>query len=115
MDTPLLLVVNFVDHEKSNFDKAIEMAKDRFGNNVTIVQYPVNEGTGFNSLVDVLKMKMYKYPADGGKPEILDIPVVGLFYWNRDDFVVNFSCIIHFHNTDWSCINKASSESWFRD
>ena len=74
LEKPLVLVVNFVDHEKSNFDKAIEIAKERFGNNVTIVQYPVNEGTGFNSIVDVLKMKMYKYPADGGTPEILDIP-----------------------------------------
>jgi len=74
LEKPLVLVVNFVDHEKSNFDKAIEMAKERFGNNVTIIQYPVNEGTGFNSIVDVLKMKLYKYPADGGTPEILDIP-----------------------------------------
>ncbi len=71
---PLVLVVNSVDHEKSNFDKAIEMAKERFGNHVSVVQYPVNEGTGFNSVVDVLKMKMYRYPADGGNPEIVDIP-----------------------------------------
>lgn len=71
---PLVFVVNSIDHEKSNFDKAIEMAKERFGNNVTVVQYPVNEGPGFDSIVDVLMMKMYKYPADGGTPEILDIP-----------------------------------------
>ena len=48
--------------------------KERFGHNVVLVQFPVNEGTGFNSVVDVIKMKMYKYPADGGKPEISDIP-----------------------------------------
>ncbi len=74
VNKPLVFVVNSVDHEKSHFDKAIEMAKERFGNHVTVVQYPVNEGTGFNAMVDVLKMKMYRYPSDGGTPDILDIP-----------------------------------------
>ncbi len=74
VNKPLVLVVNSVDNEKSNFDKAIEMAKERFGNHVTVVQYPVKEGTEFDALVDVLKMKMYRYPSDGGTPEIIDIP-----------------------------------------
>ncbi len=38
------------------------------------MQYPVNEGEGFNSIVDLLKMTMYKFPKDGGKPEKLAIP-----------------------------------------
>ena len=70
---PTIILVNQLDHEKSNFDKTIETAKDRIGSNVTIVQYPVNEGKDFNTFVDVLLMKMFKYPADGGKPEITDI------------------------------------------
>jgi elongation factor G len=71
---PMVLVINQLDHEKTNFEKCIETTKEFFGNNVTIIQYPVNPGPGFNSIIDVLTMKMYKYPADGGKPEILDIP-----------------------------------------
>jgi elongation factor G len=71
---PMIIVINQLDHEKANFEKCIESAKESFGNNVTIVQYPVNAGPGFNSIIDVLTMKMYKYPADGGKPEISDIP-----------------------------------------
>lgn len=71
---PMMFVINHLDHDKANFEKAIETLKQTFGNKVAVVQYPVNAGSGFNSLVDVLKMKMYKYPADGGKPEILDIP-----------------------------------------
>ena len=73
-NTPMVLVVNQLDHEKTNFEKCIETAKEFFGNNVTIVQYPVNSGPGFNTIIDVLTMKMYKFPAGGGKPEILDIP-----------------------------------------
>jgi elongation factor G len=71
---PLILVINGLDHEKANFDKAIEMMKDRFGTNVILVQYPVNEGVGFNSVIDVLKMKMLQYPKDGGTAKVLDIP-----------------------------------------
>jgi elongation factor G len=70
-----IFVVNHLDHDKSNFEKTIESAKERFGGKITLVQYPVNEGTGFNTIVDVLLMKAFKYPADGGKPEIIDIPV----------------------------------------
>ncbi|MEA1896990.1 MAG: elongation factor G [Bacteroidota bacterium] len=70
----LVFVVNSVDHEKSNFDKTIELMKERFGGNVVLVQFPVNEGVGFNSIIDVITMKMYKYGTDGGTPEILDIP-----------------------------------------
>ncbi len=73
-DTPLVVVFNQLDHENSNFDSALDQCKTAFGNKVTVVQYPVDAGPTFSCIVDVLKMKMYKYPKDGGKPEILDIP-----------------------------------------
>ena len=41
---PVIFVVNGLDHEKTNFDKSIEMMKERFGGNVTLIQFPVNEG-----------------------------------------------------------------------
>ncbi len=72
--TPILLVFNQLDHENSNFESALEQCKNTFGNKVTIVQYPVDAGPGFSSIIDVMKMKMYKYGRDGGKPEVLDIP-----------------------------------------
>ncbi len=71
---PAILAVNQLDHDKANFEKVIESLKQSYGSKAVIVQYPVNPGESFNSIVDVLKMKMYKYTADGGKPEILDIP-----------------------------------------
>ncbi len=72
--TPLVFVINQLDHENANFEQAVEQAKAAFGNKVTIVQYPVDAGPGFSSIVDVLKMKLYKYGPEGGKPEVLDIP-----------------------------------------
>lgn len=71
---PLILAVNGLDHEKSNFEKSLEMMKDRFGSNVILVQYPFNEGLGFNSIIDVLKMKMLQYNKDGGTATVTDIP-----------------------------------------
>ncbi|MGC1390392.1 MAG: elongation factor G [Bacteroidales bacterium] len=71
---PLIIVVNGLDHEKANFEKSLEMLKERLSNNVILIQYPVNEGTGFNSIIDVLRMKMLRYSKEGGKAEIVDIP-----------------------------------------
>ncbi|MDP4224679.1 MAG: elongation factor G, partial [Bacteroidota bacterium] len=71
---PLILVINGLDHEKANFEKSVEMMKDRLDNNVILIQYPLNEGIGFNSIIDVLKMKMLQYPKDGGAAKVLDIP-----------------------------------------
>jgi elongation factor G len=71
---PVIFVINSLDHEKANFDKAVEMIKERLTNDMVIVQYPVNEGTGFSTIIDVLKMKMLRYGKDGGKAEVLDIP-----------------------------------------
>ncbi len=71
---PVIFVINHLDHEKSNFEQSIESMTEAFGKKVVIVQYPINAGLEFNALVDVLKMKMYKWKSDGGKPEILDIP-----------------------------------------
>lgn len=71
---PLIFAINGLDHEKANFEKSIEMMKDRLTNDLVLIQYPVNEGVGFNSIIDVLKMKMLRYPKEGGKAETLDIP-----------------------------------------
>jgi elongation factor G len=71
---PLIMVINGLDHEKANFEKSLEMLKERLSSNVILIQYPVNEGIGFNSIIDVLKMKMLRYPKEGGKAEVVDIP-----------------------------------------
>lgn len=71
---PLIIAVNGLDHEKANFEKTVEMLHERFGNNVTLAQFPVKEGLGFNAIIDVISMKMLRYGKDGGKAEVLDIP-----------------------------------------
>ncbi len=70
---PLMLVMNKLDHEGANYEKALESLKTSFGNKVVVVQYPVSTGPDFNAIIDVLMMKMYKFN-DKGEREILDIP-----------------------------------------
>jgi len=72
--TPVVFVLNHLDQEHANFDESVRQLKQQFGSNVTLLQYPVNAGTGFNTLIDLLKMKQYKFQSGGGKPEITDIP-----------------------------------------
>lgn len=72
--TPIIFAVNQVDREDADFDRTVQQAKERFGKKVTVVQYPLNQGIGFNAIIDVLKMTMYKFPDGGGKPEKVPIP-----------------------------------------
>lgn len=71
---PIMFAINQVDHPKSNFDASFESVKSHFGHAVTMMQYPVNQGDGFNCIIDLLKMKMYQFSKEGGKPTKLPIP-----------------------------------------
>ncbi|HEY0898724.1 MAG TPA: elongation factor G [Sphingobacteriaceae bacterium] len=71
---PTILAVNQLDSDKADFQDTIEQAKAFFGPAVTVMQYPLNAGSDFNCIIDLLKMVMYKFPASGGKPEKLPIP-----------------------------------------
>lgn len=71
---PTILAVNQLDTEQANFSRTIDDAKRVLGPAVTVMQYPVNQGVGFDSVIDLLKMTLYRFPENGGKPEKLPIP-----------------------------------------
>ncbi|SMO65247.1 elongation factor G [Fodinibius sediminis] len=71
---PSLLIVNKPDSSHSKFQQTVDMARERFGRGVVVVQYPYSEGEDFHAIIDVLKMTMYEFPEDGGKPDKLPIP-----------------------------------------
>jgi elongation factor G len=58
---PRIFFINRLDKEHANFNKVYEMTRDRFGNAVAALQFPVNEGEAFDSVVDVVKMKLLKF------------------------------------------------------
>ena len=74
VNKPVVFVVNKCDHENANFDLTLEALKENFGSKVCVLQYPVNPGAGYNAAIDVLKRKMLVWKAEGGAPELKDIP-----------------------------------------
>ncbi len=72
--TPGVLIINQLDKEKADYQTTLDQAIERFGNKVIPIQYPLNEGDGFNTIVDALRMIVYKFPVDGGKPTKEAIP-----------------------------------------
>ncbi len=80
--TPMIMAVNKIDADKSDFDKVVEEAKDRFGRAVAVVQYPVNQGTKFNAFIDVLNMVMYEFEGNK-KPTKQAIPASELEKANK--------------------------------
>jgi len=70
---PLLMAINKMEAEKSDFDNVLNNLKETFGNKVVPIQFPVSSGPGFKSIVDLLLMKQLNYGPDGGKATITDI------------------------------------------
>ncbi|MCX2719612.1 elongation factor G [Lentiprolixibacter aurantiacus] len=70
---PTLFVVNQIDHMNASWEDSIKSIKSLVGNNMVLVQYPLKID-GAQCIIDVLKMKCYKFGKDGGKPEKLEIP-----------------------------------------
>ena len=61
----ICFVVNKLDYEKSDFDTALAQLRENYGSHVAELQFPVNQGFGFDSIIDVLKMKLVKFNTDG--------------------------------------------------
>lgn len=70
---PTLFVINQIDHPQANFERSFQSIVELVGHNAVKVQYPLVID-GAQCIVDVLKMKMYKFKPEGGKPEKLEIP-----------------------------------------
>jgi len=73
--TPLLFFINRINSEHADFDKVLKTAQQIYGNNVVACSFPVNQGEGFNKMIDLLSMKLITFSADSsGKSETSEIP-----------------------------------------
>lgn len=64
-DNNVIFLINKLDTENANFDNTVEHIKESFGSRVAVVQFPVNAGQGFDSVIDVMRMKWLKFNNDG--------------------------------------------------
>ena len=74
LKTPLMLVINHIDDNEANFESALQESRAQMGHKVVPVQYPLNQGYGFNRIVDTLQRVVYHFPEEGGRPEKEEIP-----------------------------------------
>ncbi|MDE7442032.1 MAG: elongation factor G [Muribaculaceae bacterium] len=74
LQKPVIFALNQIDGEKADYENVYEQLKDTFGNKVVQIQYPLESGPNFHSMIDVLLMKKYEWGPDGGTPTISEIP-----------------------------------------
>jgi len=71
---PVIFALNQMDGEKADYENVMEQMRDVFGPKIVAIQYPLESGPGFHSMIDVLLMKKYEWGPEGGVPTISEIP-----------------------------------------
>lgn len=71
---PVIFLINQLDSEKCDFDNVISQMQDIYGTKCVQIQYPLETGPNFHSLIDVLIMKKLSWGPDGGEPKREEIP-----------------------------------------
>ncbi len=71
---PVIFLVNQLDSENCDYDQILDDLQNIYGSKVVPVQYPLQTGPGFNSIIDVILMKKLTWGPDGGDYTLEDIP-----------------------------------------
>ncbi len=64
---PRMIVVNRMDRENANFEKALGSIRDIFGNHAVAAQLPIGEGDKFRGVADIIHMKAFVWNDASGK------------------------------------------------
>ncbi|HET9060995.1 MAG TPA: elongation factor G [Acidimicrobiales bacterium] len=66
---PRICFVNKMDRIGANFDRCVDMMRDRLGATVAVVQLPIGAESGFAGVVDLLEMKALVWDEDSPRGE----------------------------------------------
>ncbi len=61
---PRIVVINKLDKEHADFQNILDTVQSELSKNAVPMQFPVNQGLAFKSIIDLLTMKMYTYSSD---------------------------------------------------
>src|SRR5213079_1930026 len=61
---PKMIVVNAMDKEQANFEKVLAQCREHFGERVFPMNWPINTGPGFNTVLDVMRSEIVAYQKD---------------------------------------------------
>ncbi len=72
---PRMIVFNKLDKENLDFDNILSSAREHRDKGIIPVETPVNTGPDFNTVIDLLKLKMITYKNDdSGAFDVFEIP-----------------------------------------
>ena len=74
-ELPRAFVINWMDRELANFERALDSMQQVFGRNVVPVHLPIGAEKQFRGVVDLVTMKALIYTPDGdGRAKVEEIP-----------------------------------------
>ena len=62
---PRAIVVNKLDRERSDFDRALASIQENFGRIAVPIHYPMGTEREFKGVIDLIRMRAYTYTPDG--------------------------------------------------
>lgn len=71
---PRAFFINKMDRENADFDKILEEMKEKLGNSVVPIEYPIGKEANFNGIVNVISKTALKINRKTGKMESIEIP-----------------------------------------
>jgi len=71
---PRMVVINRMDRENADFDKALGSIREVFGNHAAAAQLPIGEGDKFRGVADIIHMKAFIWGDASGK-NITESPI----------------------------------------
>ena len=72
---PRAIVINKLDRERSDFERALASCPGQFGRTAVPIQLPIGAEKDFKGVIDLVRMKAYTYASDGdGKGKEGEIP-----------------------------------------
>ena len=75
MGKPVILAVNLMDRERASADRTVQQLQKKFGREVVPLQLPLGEESRFEGVVDLARMKAFRFPADeSGTAEEIAVP-----------------------------------------
>ena len=74
-DLPVGFVLNKLDRENADFERAVSLLQEHFGRTVTPMQIPIGNEKNFSGVIDLVELKASRYEPDGdGNGIPMEIP-----------------------------------------
>ncbi len=102
LNIPKILVMNEFDKPNTHFDEILDEIRKSYGAGVFPMNVPINPGTGFNQILDVLRNDICTY--EGGRGQYKEVPATG--FWEAKVKQLHTEMIEHIAESDDTLLSK---------